>query len=1223
MDPWIQRMLERAKARGEKLNMQLSNAGHDVRRRRSPLKDANAIIAQATVNKNKSPTKSPIKSMSEESPKKSARKCSPQKERVEEEEEEAKQIDKENGEIGISNVKSKLQRLGKLYSEDTCELSSPIHKTEEKFYAEEYNQTELKSVKKGARLDRLAALASTINNWEDDLSHPVIAKTSSNKAEQIQAKFNDKVKNTTEPQPSTSGCSKWNSGSNSEGSSTKQLKWDKSVLQSLNIIINAIKKILDLLDGYLQEAQGFSRTKSNCRLVYDFKSCSQETGGGPSSSSPKKDTNTVQRQEEKNISSSKLNVVLEGKVTNDDNVHKSANRTTKENANSNTSEKTVRTTNANTNNSRITSRLGFNGSPKSPIPGSSPGSVLSKASMFESRNNDTKAKDPAQMSLSERKALFEKNKDEAPLIPKAPLTMSIPPSKLHEKETSNSPHGHVCGATDPSANNRKAENSNRVVTQRAIFEHGHTQELENNILRTAQIERQRELDMLRSRFNTNKEIAQAAAGSCIRTSESSEGKSNSPKNSLICPVKPTPALPPPPPPPLPQSSNSNQKHHLEQEKSSPVKRQGNVPKVLQTVTLPDVKRIRVSPPKSGNLYPSLSEIEISTETETEYTVNSTEPVTATLEENTTESESVTEAEYYIEDNETQLDSEDETEDETQDVNTSLGKSILHEKRSIEPDPDSTTSDISVLDEMDEYLDECLAAQDRNAKNYGPTPPKVNRGEESPEVASGSFKYTRGSLYRSPVVKPMTPEKSKQPYIVEGDQHTPLLRTVSCYRRQQSELRTPKGTPLSVSKIVESSSDSTEPSKDETILVKEKVKHLLDEVSKQQTIIGQASQALNLCSSTIEFNESQEQVEVEKLLLVATHRRQAAINEIQRLKIQGTLRPSAPGSPEVDDTGSLTISAITLPLRREYLRSIAPTTCLHFVCLILHLDEVLATPVVVAESGDSCLRFPSTLKLQNLYSDFKITVEIYSLRTQAEMLPHEVKYHIYNNGSGHNGNSSKDKKLLSKTPKKSSKFDNRLVMPNIQSPAGPSSIQSSAFQLSGYIVFSLKEVNRQQFTLNKVPQQSPLEGRLQMHMSCEPSITVEYRNFFTIFEYVSGFGIWQRRWMVLKGTTLSYYKYPHHEGKKTPLGSLDLRGVSTKIVDLAPFSICMRANTVLLESKRVAQPGDTDSLIMVTNGSETTIRHLYSADTKEDRLEWCSKLNKVLHILQVWGNSSGM
>lgn len=88
------------------------------------------------------------------------------------------------------------------------------------------------------------------------------------------------------------------------------------------------------------------------------------------------------------------------------------------------------------------------------------------------------------------------------------------------------------------------------------------------------------------------------------------------------------------------------------------------------------------------------------------------------------------------------------------------------------------------------------------------------------------------------------------------------------------------------------------------------------------------------------------------------------------------------------------------------------TCLHFVCLIRYLEEVLTTPVVLAESGDSCLRFPSTLKLQNLYSDFKITVEIYSLQTQAEMLPHEVKYHIHNNGGGWNsGNSSKDNKKV--------------------------------------------------------------------------------------------------------------------------------------------------------------------------------------------------------------------
>lgn len=59
-----------------------------------------------------------------------------------------------------------------LFSEDN-NLGSPIHRTEEKFSAEE-NDTEHKPIKRGARLDRLAALASTINNWEDDLSHPTL-----------------------------------------------------------------------------------------------------------------------------------------------------------------------------------------------------------------------------------------------------------------------------------------------------------------------------------------------------------------------------------------------------------------------------------------------------------------------------------------------------------------------------------------------------------------------------------------------------------------------------------------------------------------------------------------------------------------------------------------------------------------------------------------------------------------------------------------------------------------------------------------------------------------------------------------------------------------------------------------------------------------------------------------------------------------------------------------
>lgn len=48
--------------------------------------------------------------------------------------------------------------------------------------------------------------------------------------------------------------------------------------------------------------------------------------------------------------------------------------------------------------------------------------------------------------------------------------------------------------------------------------------------------------------------------------------------------------------------------------------------------IPDIKRIRVAPPKQGSLYPNLEKIEFTTESDTESTYDTSEPVTATLDE---------------------------------------------------------------------------------------------------------------------------------------------------------------------------------------------------------------------------------------------------------------------------------------------------------------------------------------------------------------------------------------------------------------------------------------------------------------------------------------------------------------------------------------------------------------------------------------------------------------
>lgn len=61
--------------------------------------------------------------------------------------------------------------------------------------------------------------------------------------------------------------------------------------------------------------------------------------------------------------------------------------------------------------------------------------------------------------------------------------------------------------------------------------------------------------------------------------------------------------------------------------------------------------------------------------------------------------------------------------------------------------------------------------------------------------------------------------------------------------------------------------------------------------------------------------------------------------------------------------------------------------------------------------------------------------------------------------------------------------------------------------------------------------SPLEGNVEMKITCELALSVEHRGFLTMYEDVSGFGAWHRRWCLLKSQGLSYWKYPDDEKKK--------------------------------------------------------------------------------------------
>ncbi|XP_046687294.1 anillin-like [Homalodisca vitripennis] len=172
------------------------------------------------------------------------------------------------------------------------------------------------------------------------------------------------------------------------------------------------------------------------------------------------------------------------------------------------------------------------------------------------------------------------------------------------------------------------------------------------------------------------------------------------------------------------------------------------------------------------------------------------------------------------------------------------------------------------------------------------------------------------------------------------------------------------------------------------LVEQKIEMLQQEVKKQQTIISQSSQALNLCYSTIEFSGSTEQLEAEKLLLLASQRRQAALHEIQRLRVEQTIRPQSPGNKTLTERGSLTLSRITVPLRMDVIHQAAKDDqCYYLVCLVHSDERVLANRCYVCSTLPSQSQQANIPKHSGTRGPFtltsRFTLEVYTMTARSK------------------------------------------------------------------------------------------------------------------------------------------------------------------------------------------------------------------------------------------------
>jgi len=623
-----------------------------------------------------------------------------------------------------------------------------------------------------------------------------------------------------------------------------------------------------------------------------------------------------------------------------------------------------------------------------------------------------------------------------------------------------------------------------------------------------------------------------------------------------------------------------------------------------------MKRVKVSPPKSGNLYPEV-EFDSDTLSSRADSVMSTETLNSSFEScvTTTASESPS------------LGTEIVSAARRSVVSHSQELSAIPEDNndSMETDDGDVISDSVMEAEIDDMLDEALDEDDI------PTPPKIFKSstsssgsdqiERSESTTSWEFHTPQPSRkshkdeakFRTPLITCSSPATPKQSVEIEGEDG-PLLHTVSFYRKNKPASVTP------VQRIVLNPRLDSQPEMLESprATITQKIHQLQEDAGSQMPVIQQASSALNLCRATKEFFGSSEQVEGERLLLVATHKRAAALNEIQRLKTEGGLG----ADPRLDNSvrGTVSLCGVTLGLKKEFVEQLKKGDCNDFVhfflCLVKCAGQVIPTQMVSTTEGldGSELHFPNLINFRDLTKDFTIYLEVYGLQTRRESLPHDAKYHIKKGG----------KSSFNLTPKmKISKTESKLSRPNVSSPGGPHTVRTSSFAMVGNALITISSLARKNWTLESVPKISPLDGSVCFKLNCHSESQVTNKGFLTMFDDVSGFGAWHRRWFVLEGNSLSYWKYPENEKDQDPIGRLDLGQSVTKNVTLCPREVCSRMHTFMLETSRPATREDRDSLVVVRQGSTTVLRHLLSADSREERVAWCDMLNKALDNLRAW------
>uniref|UniRef100_A0A674KF04 Anillin n=1 Tax=Terrapene triunguis TaxID=2587831 RepID=A0A674KF04_9SAUR len=351
-------------------------------------------------------------------------------------------------------------------------------------------------------------------------------------------------------------------------------------------------------------------------------------------------------------------------------------------------------------------------------------------------------------------------------------------------------------------------------------------------------------------------------------------------------------------------------------------------------------------------------------------------------------------------------------------------------------------------------------------------------------------------------------------------------------------------------------------------IKQKMQELNNEISLQQTVIHQASQALNCCIDEEHGKGSQEEAEAERLLLLATEKRKALLEELNKLKNEGPQgkKNKAASTPRefAPSRGSVTLSEMRLPLKADFVCSTVqkPEATNYYYIILLRsgAENMVATPVASTANslnGDA-LTFTTTFTLQDVSNAFEINVEVYHLVQR------------------------KDGTVMA-------------------SPSGPNAVRTSNFVLVGSHKISLSSIGNSKFTLDK--------GRACLFHCNIFSLPLQMWLFQLLGE-VNPVHVWVENlfWVHVIG----YLSANSH-----PMGRINLANCTNRQIEPANREFCARPNTFELITVRPQREDDRETLVSQCKDTLCVTKNWLSADTKEERNLWMQKLNQVLVDLRMW------